>query len=42
MRAVNAGRLSAAGPVEALTAVIVGMNVRYKARLSIRLTGLPG
>jgi len=41
MRAVNAGRLSAAGPVEALTAVLIGMNVRYKTRLSVRLTGLP-
>ncbi|MEO9224142.1 MAG: NADPH-dependent F420 reductase, partial [Acidimicrobiales bacterium] len=41
MRAVNAGRLSAAGAVEALTAVLVGMNVRYKTRLSVRLTGLP-
>jgi NADPH-dependent F420 reductase len=40
MRAVNAGRLTAAGPVEALTAVLIGMNVRYKAHLSIRLSGL--
>ncbi|HVX16983.1 MAG TPA: NADPH-dependent F420 reductase [Acidimicrobiales bacterium] len=41
MRAVDAGRLSSAGAIEALTAVLVGMNVRYKTRLSIRLTGLP-
>lgn len=41
MRAMNAGRLTAAGPIEALTAVLIGMNVRYKAHLSIRLSGLP-
>ncbi len=41
VRAVEAGRLSAAGPVEALTAVLIGMNVRYRSRLSVRLTGLP-
>ncbi len=40
MRALNAGRLTAAGPVEALTAVLIGMNVRYKSHLSIRLSGL--
>lgn len=40
-RAVDAGRLSAAGPIEALTAVLIGMNVRYRSRLSIRITGLP-
>ena len=40
MRAVNAGRLTAAGPIEALTAILIGMNVRYKAHLSIRLSGL--
>lgn len=40
MRALDAGRLSAAGPVEALTAVLIGMNVRYKAHLSVRLSGL--
>lgn len=41
MRPVDAGRLTAAGPIEALTAVLIGMNVRYRSRLSIRLTGLP-
>lgn len=41
LRAVDAGRLTAAGPIEAMTAVLIGMNVRYKTRLSIRLTGLP-
>ncbi len=42
MRALDAGRLTAASAVEALTAVLIGMNVRYKAHLSIRLSGLEG
>lgn len=41
MRAVNAGRLTAAGAIEALTAILIGMNVRYRAHLSVRLSGLP-
>lgn len=41
MRGVNAGRLTAAGSIEALTAILIGMNIRYKAHLSIRLSGLP-
>ena len=41
MRAVDAGRLTAAGSIEALTAILIGMNVRYRTRLSIRLSGLP-
>ncbi len=40
LRAVHAGGLSAAAPVEALTAVLVGINARYKARASIRLLGI--
>ena len=40
MRGVNAGRLSAAGPIEALTAILIGMNVRYRAHLSVKLSGL--
>lgn len=42
MRAVDAGGLGAASALEAFTAVLIGMNVRYKSRLSVRLTGLPG
>jgi hypothetical protein len=42
MRALDAGRLTAAGAIESLTAVLIGMNVRYRTRLSVRLTGLPG
>lgn len=41
MRALNAGRLTSAGAIESLTAILIGMNVRYKTRLSIKLTGLP-
>lgn len=41
IRAVDAGRLTAAGAIEALTAVLIGMNVRHRAHLSIRLSGLP-
>jgi len=40
LRAVHAGGLAAAAPVEALTAVLVGINARYKARASIRLIGI--
>lgn len=40
LRAIHAGGLSAAAPVEALTAVLVGINARYKARASIRLIGI--
>lgn len=42
IRGVDAGRLTAAGPIESLTAILIGMNVRHKAHLSIRLSGLPG
>ncbi len=40
LRAVHAGGLSSAAPVEALTAVLVGINARYKARASVRLMGI--
>lgn len=40
LRAVKAGSLVAAGPVEAFTAVLLGINVRYKSRSSLRLTGI--
>lgn len=41
IRGVNAGRLTASGAIESLTAILIGMNIRYKAHLSISLTGLP-
>jgi len=37
---VHAGSLAAAAPVEAFTAVLLQVNVRYKTRAAIRLTGL--
>lgn len=41
-RAVNAGKLENARIVESLTALLIGINIRYKVRgAGIRLTGLP-
>lgn len=40
MRAVDAGSLSSAGAIEAFTAVILNVNVRYKTRAGLRLTHL--
>jgi NADPH-dependent F420 reductase len=40
LRPVNAGSLAAAAAIEAFTAVILQVNVRYKTRAAIRLTGL--
>jgi len=40
LRPVVAGTLSLAGAVEAFTAVLLNVNVRHKARASIKLTGL--
>ncbi|HEV2370103.1 MAG TPA: NADPH-dependent F420 reductase [Acidimicrobiales bacterium] len=42
LRAVDAGSLSAAGAVEAFTAVLLQVNRRYKTRTTIRLVGLTG
>lgn len=41
LRALDAGGLSSATPLEALTAVILGMNMRYRTRAGIQLTGIP-
>ena len=43
LRAVNGGPLSNARIVEEITALLIGLNIRYKvpAGLGIRLTGLP-
>jgi NADPH-dependent F420 reductase len=41
LRAVNAGPLEAARTAEALTALLIGINARYKTHAGIRLTGLP-
>ncbi|MDA8379881.1 MAG: NADPH-dependent F420 reductase [Actinomycetota bacterium] len=40
LRAYDAGSLSSCGAVEAFTAVLVGLNIRYRARASLRLTGV--
>jgi NADPH-dependent F420 reductase len=40
LRALDAGTLSNAAAVEAFTAVLLGINVRYKARATVRLTGI--
>jgi NADPH-dependent F420 reductase len=41
LRAVNAGPLEAARTAESLTALLIGINARYKTHAGIRLTGLP-
>ena len=40
-RAIDAGPLANARALEAMTAVILSVNRRYKARAGIRLTGMP-
>jgi NADPH-dependent F420 reductase len=40
LRALDAGRLSGATPIEALTPVLLELNIRYKAHTSIRFTGI--
>lgn len=44
LRGINGGPLSNARIVEDMTALLIGLNIRYKvpAGLGIRLTGLPG
>lgn len=41
LRAVDAGRLENSRTVESLTALLIGINGRYKAHAGIRITGLP-
>jgi NADPH-dependent F420 reductase len=40
LRPVHAGSLASAAPIEAFTAVLLQVNVHYKTRAAIRLTGL--
>ena len=40
LRPLEAGSLAQAAAVEAFTAVLVTLNIRYKAHSSLRLTGL--
>jgi 8-hydroxy-5-deazaflavin:NADPH oxidoreductase len=42
LRAVDAGPLEQARIVESLTALLIGINGRYKTHAGIRVTGLPG
>jgi 8-hydroxy-5-deazaflavin:NADPH oxidoreductase len=42
LRPLHGGSLAGAGPVEAFTAVLLGVNARYKARAVVRLNGIPG
>lgn len=41
LRPVNAGRLETSRFVEQLTAMLISINIRYKAHSGIRITGLP-
>jgi hypothetical protein len=41
LRCVDCGRLEMARVTESLTALLIGVNSRYKAHAGIRLTGLP-
>jgi predicted dinucleotide-binding enzyme len=40
LRPIDAGTLAAAAPVEAFTAVLASVNIRYRARAAVRLTGM--
>jgi NADPH-dependent F420 reductase len=40
LRALDVGRLANAGAIESFVAVIIGLNVRYKTRAAIRITGV--
>ncbi len=40
LRPLDAGSLSNAGPIEAFTAVILNLNIRYRVRSGIRLPGI--
>lgn len=40
LRPVDAGTLSNASAIEAFTAVLLGVNVRYRARATVQLTGI--
>jgi NADPH-dependent F420 reductase len=42
LRPLHGGSLASAGPVEAFTAVLLGVNRRYRARAVMRLNGIPG
>jgi 8-hydroxy-5-deazaflavin:NADPH oxidoreductase len=41
VRAIDGGKLENARIVEQLTALLIGLNIRYKGHAGIRITGLP-
>ena len=40
LRPLDAGPLSNATPIEAMTAVLLHLNIRYKTRAALRITGV--
>ena len=40
LRPLHAGSLANAAPIESLTAVLLQLNIRYKTRAAVRLTGI--
>lgn len=40
LRPLDAGSLASAGPIEAFTAVLITLNIRYKAHATLRLSGI--
>ncbi|MHB8682115.1 MAG: NAD(P)-binding domain-containing protein, partial [Acidimicrobiales bacterium] len=40
LRALDVGSLASAGPIEAFTAVLVNLNIRYKVHSTLRLDGI--
>ena len=42
MRPLDAGDLTQAAPIEAFTAVLLQLNIRYKTRVAIQFTGIDG
>lgn len=42
MRPLNAGELAMATPIESFTAVLLQLNMHYKTRVALKLTGIPG
>jgi NADPH-dependent F420 reductase len=41
MRPLDAGELAMATPIESFTAVLLQLNLHYKTRVAVRLTGIP-
>jgi hypothetical protein len=41
MRPLDAGELAMATPIESFTAVLLQLNMHYKTRVAVRLTGIP-